>query len=81
MLSENRLLAQNTLQEVMSLLTRAAAEHAQSGQVIADAGRCLDDDSTRLAAVVTALLSEPEPEPEAMSRRREILGRRLDAAT
>ena len=76
-LSENRLLAQGTLQEVVQLLTRASAEHTQSGQVIADAGRSLSDDSSRLSAVVKALLAETE----AMSRRGEILGRRLDSAT
>ncbi len=76
-LSENRLLAQSTLKEVVELLTRAATEHNQSGQVIAEAGRSLADDSTRLSAVVRALLEETD----AMSRRGEILGRRLDSAT
>ena len=76
-LSENRMLAQTTLQDVVQLLTRAAAEHTQSGQVIADAGRSLAGDSSRLSVVVKALLAETE----AMTRRGEILGRRLDAAT
>ncbi|MBR0657199.1 GGDEF domain-containing protein [Plastoroseomonas arctica] len=77
LLSENRLLAQGTLQEVVALLSRAAVEHSQSGHVIAEAGRSLAEDSSRLANVVTALLAETD----AMSRRGEILGRRLDAAT
>jgi diguanylate cyclase len=76
-LSENTMLAQTTLQDVVQLLTRAAAEHSQSGQVIAEAGRSLTTDSSRLSAVVKALLAETD----AMSRRGEILGRRLDSAT
>jgi len=77
LLSENRMLAQGTLQDVVSLLSKATVEHTQSGQVIAEAGRSLAEDSTRLSYVVQSLLAETE----AMTRRGEVLGRRLDAAT